>query len=102
MRYEFYEAKRLKLIETVQIERQKVMFEEENGEWINPRASRFENPEYFLNMEEHAGAKSQYARSQRSGGRAMSRGSAGSMGSPNKRGKSSMIEKEKAQLEKIR
>ena len=49
MRYEFYEAKRLKLIEAVVIERSKVMFEEENGEWINPRQSRYDDPEYFVN-----------------------------------------------------
>ena len=48
MRYEFYEAKRLKLIETVEIERRKVMFEEENGEWVNPRPNKLEDPEYFL------------------------------------------------------
>jgi len=37
MRYNFYEQKRLKLIETIKMERLKVANEEQAGSWVNPQ-----------------------------------------------------------------
>ena len=47
MRLNFYEANRIKLIEGVFMERQKVMQEEAAGEWFNLRI--MEDPDYFIN-----------------------------------------------------